>query len=70
MISRLAKRRSATSPSAVCERLKQLILDEQIAPADPLPEEELASTFRVGRNPVHEALARIIRERGSRTMRA
>ena len=59
MISRLAKRRSATSPSAFYERLKQVLLDEQIAPRDPLPGEELARTPRVSRTPADEALVRL-----------
>ena len=66
MISRLSKRRSATSPSAVDDRLKhlkQMILDQEIAPGEPLPEEELARTFRVSRTPVHEALVRLEKDR-------
>jgi DNA-binding GntR family transcriptional regulator len=63
MSSRLAKRRSASSPSAVYERLKRMIFDQQIAPGDPLPEEELARTFRVSRTPVHEALVRLEKDK-------
>jgi DNA-binding GntR family transcriptional regulator len=63
MVSRRAKRRSATSPSVVYDRLKQMILDQQIAPGDPLPEMELARTFRVSRTPVHEALVRLEKDR-------
>ena len=63
MFSRLAKRRSAASPSAVYERRKRMILDRQIAPGDPPSEEEPARTFRVSRTPVHEAQVRLERDR-------
>jgi DNA-binding GntR family transcriptional regulator len=63
MSLRLAKRKTTSSPSAVYERLKQLILDQKLAPGDPLPEEELARTFHVSRTPVHEALVRLEKDR-------
>jgi len=63
MPPRPAKRRNLQSPSSVYERLKQMILEQQVAPGDPLPEEELARTFRVSRTPVHEALVRLEKDR-------
>jgi len=51
------------SPTALYERIKQLILDQKVAPGDPLPEEELARTFGVSRTPVHEALVRMEKDR-------
>ena len=63
MIPHSTRRRSAPSPATVYGRLKQMIFDQQIAPGDPLPEEELARTFRVSRTPVHEALVRLEKDK-------
>jgi DNA-binding GntR family transcriptional regulator len=60
---RVARRRNSSSPPSVYERLKQLILDQKVAPGAPLPEEELARTFGVSRTPIHEALVRLEKDR-------
>ena len=60
---RVARRRNSPSPPSVYERLKQLILDQKVAPGAPLPEEELARTFGVSRTPIHEALVRLEKDR-------
>ena len=63
MPSRPTKRKTPHSPASVYDRLKQMILDQKIAPGDPLPEEELAHRFGVSRTPVHEALVRLEKDR-------
>lgn len=63
MPSRPAKTRNSSSPSTVYERLKRLILEQKVAPGDPLPEEDLARRFGVSRTPVHAALVRLEKDR-------
>jgi DNA-binding GntR family transcriptional regulator len=63
MPTRATRRRNPSPPPSVYERLKQLILDQKVAPGAPLPEEELARTFGVSRTPIHEALVRLEKDR-------
>lgn len=60
---RVAPRRNASVHPSVYDRLKQLILDQKVAPGDPLPEEELARQLGVSRTPVHAALVRLEKDR-------
>ncbi len=63
MPPRPVKPRNSSTPSTVYERVKQLILDQKVAPGDPLPEEDLAQRFGVSRTPVHAALVRLEKDR-------
>lgn len=63
MPPRPSQRKNSSSPASVYDRLKQMILAQEIPSGEPLPEEELARRFGVSRTPVHEALVRLEKDR-------
>lgn len=55
-----AKRRSGQLALEVCQRLRQLIICEELQPGDRLVESEIADRLQVSRTPVREALQRLV----------